>query len=65
MIYLFDSNIVLHYIRQSAVMMQIELNRFGPDNESWLCVVSKGELRSIAIQNQWSVAKTATRGLDE
>ncbi len=55
MIYLFDSNIVLHYIRQSAVMMQIErdFNPFGPDNESWLCVVSKGELRSIAIQNQW------------
>ncbi|NUN99309.1 MAG: PIN domain-containing protein [Saprospiraceae bacterium] len=59
MIYLFDSNIVLHYIRQSAVMMQIErdFNPFGPDNESWLCVVSKGELRSIAIQNQWGALR--------
>ncbi len=55
MIYLFDSNIVLHYVRQSDLMKNIEQNfdPFGVGNESWLCVVSKGELRSIAIQNQW------------
>jgi len=55
MIYLFDSNIVLHYVRQSDLMRNIEQNfdPFGVGNESWLCVVSKGELRSIAIQNQW------------
>ena len=55
MIFLFDSNIVLHYVRKSAVMLQIEqdFDPFGPGNESWLCVVSKGELRSIAVQNQW------------
>ncbi len=55
MIYLFDSNIILHYVRQSAVMRQIEevFDPFGAGNESWLCVVSKGELRSIAVQNQW------------
>lgn len=55
MIFLFDSNIVLHYLRQSDVMRNIEQNfdPFGLNNESWLCVVSKGELRSIAIQNQW------------
>jgi predicted nucleic acid-binding protein len=55
MIYLFDSNILLHYVRQSDMMVQIEQNfdPFGVGNESWLCVVSKGELRSIAIQNQW------------
>jgi len=55
MIYLFDSNIVLHYVRQSAVMTQIEqdFDPFGSGNEAWMCVVSKGELRSIAIQNQW------------
>ena len=54
MIYLFDSNIVLHYVRRSALMMQIErdFDPFGSGNESWLCVVSKGELRSIAVQNQ-------------
>lgn len=55
MIFLFDSNIVLHYVRQSAVMIQIEqdFDPFGLGNEAWMCVVSKGELRSIAIQNQW------------
>lgn len=59
MIYLFDSNIVLHYVRQSAVMIQIEqdFDPFGTGNESWLCVVSKGELRSIAVQNQWGASR--------
>lgn len=59
MTYLFDSNIVLHYARKSALMVQIEqeLDPFGSGNESWLCVVSKGELRSIAIQNQWGTLR--------
>jgi len=59
MIFLFDSNIVLHYVRQSGLMRDIEqqFDPFGPGNESWLCVVSKGELRSIAIQNQWGKAR--------
>lgn len=40
-------------------MRNIEQNfdPFGTGNESWLCVVSKGELRSIAIQNQWGKAR--------
>ena len=65
MIYLFDSNIVLHYVRQSDLMKNIEQNfdPFGVGNESWLCVVSKGELRSIAIQNQWG--KTRRQRLEE
>ena len=59
MIYLFDSNIILHYVRRSALMMRIEqdFDPFGPGNESWLCVVSKGELRSIAVQNQWGASR--------
>lgn len=59
MIYLFDSNIVLHYVRRSALMLQIEqdFDPFGLGNESWLCVVSKGELRSIAVQNQWGAPR--------
>jgi predicted nucleic acid-binding protein len=65
MIYLFDSNIVLHYVRQSDLMRNIErdFDPFGLGNESWLCVVSKGELRSIAIQNQWG--KTRRHRLEE
>jgi tRNA(fMet)-specific endonuclease VapC len=55
MIYLFDTNILIHYVRQSEVMNKIErdFNPFGNGNECWLCVVSKGEMRSIAIQNNW------------
>jgi predicted nucleic acid-binding protein len=51
MTYLFDPNIVLHYVRQSALMAQIEqdFDPFGSGNEVWMCVVSKGELRSIAV----------------
>jgi Predicted nucleic acid-binding protein, contains PIN domain len=59
MTYLFDSSILLHYVRQTAIMAEVERmhDPFGSDNESWLCVVSKGELRFIAIQNQWGVPR--------
>ena len=59
MTYLFDSNILLHYVRQSALMTQIEqdFDPFGSGNETWLCVVSKGELRSIALQNEWGIPR--------
>jgi|GEM_PF-2648581 len=42
MIYFFDSNIVLHYVRQTEAMIRIErdFDPFGAGNESWLCVIS-------------------------
>lgn len=59
MVYMFDSNVLLHYLRQSAVAEHIEkiFDPFGDGNESWLCVVCKGELRSIGLQNKWGVQR--------
>jgi len=55
MTYLFDTNIILHYLRESDVMQLVEKNYepFDPGNETWVSVISFGELRSLAIQNRW------------
>ncbi len=59
MIYQFDTNIVLHYIRQSETMQRVEqqYQPFDAGNEIWISVVSIGELKSIAIQLQWGKQK--------
>ena len=55
MIFVFGTNIVLHYIRKSNVMTTIErdLDPLASNHESWLSAVSVGEIRSIAMQNRW------------
>ena len=59
MIYQFDTNIVIHYLRESEVMHQVDqqFNPFDPAHEIWLCVVSIGELKSIAIQAKWGAKR--------
>ena len=59
MIYQFDTNIVIHYLRESEVMRRVEqqFNPFGLGNEIWICVVSLGELKSMAIQANWGVKR--------
>ncbi|MEK7254648.1 MAG: PIN domain-containing protein [Bacteroidota bacterium] len=55
MIYIFDTNILVHYIRESPLMQAVERD-FDPlsiGNEAWLSAVSLGEIRSIAMQNHW------------
>jgi len=55
MIYVFDTNIILHYLKEDAVMQKIKAD-FDPlniQNETWLCVVTLGELRSISKANRW------------
>ena len=51
----FDTNIALHYLRKSSVMQTVEslFAPFAPGQEPFLSAVSIGELRSIAIQNNW------------
>lgn len=41
MIYQFDTNIVIHYLRESEVMRRVEqmFDPFNPANEIWVCVV--------------------------
>jgi tRNA(fMet)-specific endonuclease VapC len=55
MIYLFDTNIVLHYLRKSSIMEQVEVqcNPFETSNESWLSIISFGEIHSLSLQNNW------------
>ncbi len=59
MIYQVDTNIVIHYLRESDVMRKVEqqFNPFGQGNEIWICVVSLGELKSMAIQAKWGVKR--------
>jgi len=59
MIYQFDTNIVIHYLRESEVMHGVEqqFNPFDTANEIWICVVSIGEIKSIAIQSKWGTKR--------
>ena len=59
MTYLFDTNILIHYLRDSQLAQQLdeELNPFQPDNILLLSVVTIGEIRSIAIQNNWGAKR--------
>ena len=59
MIYQFDTNIVIHYLRESPLMRRVDeqFNPFDPSNEIWLCIVSIGELKSIAIQAKWGTKR--------
>lgn len=53
MIFVFDTNILVHYIRQSDVFQQIQtrFSPFAPDNQPVISVVTLGEIRSFAGQN--------------
>jgi len=55
MIFVFDNNIVLHYIRRSNEMTMVErdFDPLSPAHESWISTVTIGEVRSIAMQNRW------------
>jgi tRNA(fMet)-specific endonuclease VapC len=56
---LFDTNILLHYLRSSAIIQQLEekYKPFDSSNTAFLSVVSVGEIYSLAKQNQWGEKK--------
>lgn len=59
MVFLFDTNCVLAYLRKNKLSHQID-KQFAPfsaDNIPTLSAVSVGELKSIALQRQWSMGK--------
>lgn len=60
--YLFDTNILLHYLRASKVKQLIDTNfkPFNSDNNSIISVVSIGEIISLSLQNQWGIKKMKT-----
>lgn len=56
---LFDTNILVHYIRGSSTSQLIEsrFSPFQPDNFPCISVVTVGEIKSLAIQRKWGPAK--------
>jgi tRNA(fMet)-specific endonuclease VapC len=65
MTYLIDTNIILQMIRERPEIKQkvADLDLFHPSNRNIISIVSEGEIRSIALQNQWHTAKL--RKLDQ
>ena len=57
--YLLDTNILLIYIRDEATRGHIErfYNPFSAQNNPIISVVTVGEIKSIARQNQWGEKK--------
>ena len=55
MLYFFDTNIVLHYLRESSIAQTIEnqLHPFDGENVAVISVVTLGELYAIAYRNKW------------
>jgi len=53
--FLLDTNILLHYLRNSNTSEWIDKNfaPLSPSNDAILCVVSIGEIRAIAKINHW------------
>lgn len=53
--YLFDTNILVHYVRRSPLVTQIEADfkPASPEHTVLIAVVSLGEIQSLAIQNNW------------
>lgn len=57
--FLFDTNILLFYIRENntASVIDSTYNPFGDGNTPILSVVSVGEIKSIALRNGWGKKK--------
>ena len=58
--YILDTNILLHYLRESDLSLLID-QQYNPldsnIHEAILCVVSVGEIRAISKINQWGKKK--------
>ncbi|QDK80426.1 type II toxin-antitoxin system VapC family toxin [Spirosoma sp. KCTC 42546] len=60
MIYFFDTNIVLAYVRQTKIVDAIaDILNLTDNNHVQISVVTAGELWSIAQQNNWDRSKRA------
>lgn len=60
--YLLDTNILLIYLRPSPIKEKLEqrFQLFDPANTLLISVVTVGEIKSIAIQNNWGRKRLAT-----
>lgn len=57
--FVFDTNILLHYIRENKVFEVVEnaFAPFGGGHDVFISVVSIGEIKSIARQSNWGERK--------
>ena len=57
--YLLDTNILVHYVRQSPLWTSIRerYQLLVIDTRPMICVVTVGELRSLAYQRSWAARK--------
>ena len=57
--YVLDTNIVLVYLRDEKIKASIETQYevFSEENSPIISVVTIGEIRSIALQNNWGVKR--------
>lgn len=57
--YLFDTNILLLYLRQHTLVQHIDqvYNPFAASNEKIVSAVTIGELKAIAKMNNWGIPK--------
>ena len=59
MTFLLDTNILIHYIRESTVFQEVQ-DTYAPlkkGNRPVVCVVNVAEIRSIAVQANWGIPK--------
>lgn len=59
MIFLLDTNVLVHYLRESQVFEKID-REYQPLDASNIAVISAvtvGEIRSFALQNQWGTKR--------
>ena len=59
MTYLLDTNILIIYLRKQARLIYETYNPLASPNTPLVSVVSIGELRSFALQNQWGARRKA------
>ena len=65
MLFLFDTNIILVYLRSVAMKRKI-VSRYKPfnlGNSSMISVVTVGELRALVLKNKWGISRI--RDLEE
>ncbi|MFK7948719.1 MAG: type II toxin-antitoxin system VapC family toxin [Saprospiraceae bacterium] len=57
--YLWDTNILLHFLNKSAAAKQIQkrYNLLNADNQQFISVVSIGEIKSLAKRRNWKKDK--------
>lgn len=59
MLFLFDTNIILIYLRNIVMERKIEAayNPFSLDSRATVSVVTIGELKAIALKNKWGKSR--------